>query len=99
MAAAVGSTHSVLGWVEGPFAEYADLRGVENALMDLMDRPELFQEAGQVLLHNAIDFAIAQIQAGADMIGIGDAAASLIGPDLYAQFVLPFESQLIDAIH
>lgn len=99
MAAAVGSTHSVLGWVEGPFAEYADLRGVENALMDLMDRPELFQEAGQVLLRNAIDFAIAQIQAGADMIGIGDAAASLIGPDLYEQFVLPFESQLIAAIH
>lgn len=99
MAAAVGATHSVLGWVEGPFAEYADLRGVENALIDLMDRPELFQETGIVLVRNAIDFAIAQIQAGADMIGIGDAAASLIGPDLYEQYVLPMEIQLIDAIH
>ncbi len=30
MASAMGKTHSVLGWVEGPLAEYADLRGVEN---------------------------------------------------------------------
>jgi len=32
MAAQTGQTHSVLGWVEGPLAEYADLRGLETAL-------------------------------------------------------------------
>jgi general secretion pathway protein G len=32
MAAEVGQTHSVLGWIEGPLAQYADLRGIENAL-------------------------------------------------------------------
>ena len=35
-------THSVLGWVEGPLAEYADLRGVENMFMDLIDKPEMY---------------------------------------------------------
>jgi MtaA/CmuA family methyltransferase len=99
MSAAVGRTHSVLGWVEGPFAEYADLRGVERSLMDLMDSPQLFEKAGQVILQNAVDFAIAQLGAGADMIGIGDAAASLIGPDLYRRFALPFEKRLIEAVH
>ncbi|MHC4060911.1 MAG: uroporphyrinogen decarboxylase family protein [Planctomycetota bacterium] len=99
MAAEVGQTHSVLGWIEGPLAEYADLRGLENALMDLMDKPEMFADAASVLVDSAVAFAVAQIQAGADMIGIGDAAASLIGADLYTKHVLPWEQKLIAAIH
>jgi len=99
MAGEVGQTHSVLGWVEGPIAEYADLRGVENALMDMMDKPEMFTEAGEIIIENEISFAIAQIKAGADMIGIGDAVVSLIGPDVYAEYVLGLEQKLITAIH
>ena len=94
-----GGTHSVLGWVEGPLAEYSDLRGVETALMDLMDKPEMYMEAAETIVDNAIAFARAQIEAGADMIGVGDAAASLIAPDMFRQFVLPFEKKLFDAIH
>jgi len=99
MATQTGQTHSVLGWIEGPLAEYADLRGVENALMDLIDKPEMFTEAGDVIVQNAISFALAQIKAGADMIGVGDAAASLIGPDTYTEYVLPLEQKLFAAIH
>jgi MtaA/CmuA family methyltransferase len=99
MAQAVGQTHSVLGWVEGPIAEYADLRGVENTFMDLIDKPEMYLQAAKVIIENAIRFAGAQIDAGADMIGIGDAVASLINPTMYEQYVLPFEKALIDAIH
>ena len=99
MAAEVGQTHSVLGWIEGPLAEYADLRGLENALMDLMDKPEMFNEAAGVIVDNAVSFAAAQIEAGADMMGIGDAAASLIGAELYTRYVLPWEQKLIAAIH
>ena len=99
MAVEAGQTHSVLGWIEGPLAEYADLRGLESALMDLMDKPQMFIEASDVIVQNAIAFALAQIKAGADMIGIGDAAASLIGGALYKQYVLPLEQNLIAAIH
>ena len=99
MAAEIGQTHSVLGWIEGPLAEYADLRGLENALMDLIDKPQMFTDAADVIIQNAIAFAFAQVKAGADMIGIGDAAASLIGADLYDKYVLPLEQKLITAIH
>jgi MtaA/CmuA family methyltransferase len=99
LAEAVGRTHSVLGWVEGPLAEYADLRGVERAMLDLIDKPELYLAAGEVVVENAMAFARAQIAAGADMIGIGDAAASLVGPALYRDLVLPLETRLIAAIH
>jgi MtaA/CmuA family methyltransferase len=99
MAGLVGETHSVLGWVEGPLAEYSDLRGLESTMFDLVDKPEMFHEAAEVITQNAIDFAVAQIRAGADMIGIGDAAGSLIGAGLYEAFVMPLEKKLIDAIH
>jgi MtaA/CmuA family methyltransferase len=99
MAAEVGQTHSVLGWVEGPIAEYGDLRGVETTMMDLIDKPQMFVDAGETIIENEIKFALAQIKAGADMIGIGDAAASLITPDMYTELVLPLEKKLVDAIH
>jgi MtaA/CmuA family methyltransferase len=99
MAKEIGKTHSVLGWVEGPFAEYADLRGLETAMLDLMDRPDYFRQAAEAIIENEIKFAVAQVKAGADMIGVGDAAASLISPNQYKEFVLPLEKKLFDAIH
>jgi uroporphyrinogen decarboxylase len=99
ISAKVGQTHSVLGWVEGPLAEYADLRGLENTMFDLMDKLDMYHQAAEIITQNAIDFAVAQIRAGADMIGIGDAACSLIGKELYESHVLKLEKRLIDAIH
>ena len=99
MAGEIGQTHSVLGWVEGPLAEYADLRGVENAMLDLIDEPEVFAKAGETIIQNQIAFALAQIEAGADMVGVGDSAASLISPSMYAELVLPLERKLFVAIH
>ncbi len=99
MAAAVGRTHSVLGWVEGPLALYADLRGVESMFLDLIDHPEMYLRAAETIIENQIRFARAQIAAGADMIGVGDAVASQISPSMYQQFVLPFEKELFEAIH
>ena len=99
MAKAVGRTHSVLGWVEGPLAIYADLRGVESMFLDLIDNPQMYLKAAEVIIANQIRFARAQVAAGADMVGVGDSVASLISPPMYRQFVLPFEKRLFDAIH
>jgi MtaA/CmuA family methyltransferase len=99
MAGAVGATHSVLGWVEGPLAEYADLRGVEAAMIDLIDAPDLFARAAAVLVDNALEFARRQLAAGAETIGVGDAAASLVGPRIFRELVLPWEKRLFAGIH
>ena len=99
MADEVGPTHSVLGWVEGPLAEYCDLRDMNAAMLDLMDNPAMFHAAADVLVETALAFARAQIDAGADMIGVGDAAASLIGPKLYHEHVVAWERKLISGIH
>jgi len=99
MAEEIGQTHSVLGWIEGPIAQYVDLRGTEEAMIDLIEAPEMFARAAEVLVENGIEFARLQIAAGADTVGVGDAAASLIGPALYRQHVLPWEKRLFAGIH
>ena len=88
-----------VGWVEGPVAEYADIRGVSTAAFDFFDDPEAVHIAMEVITDAALDFITAQIQAGADCIGIGDAFCSQIGPELYRQFAFEREKRMISHIH
>jgi MtaA/CmuA family methyltransferase len=46
-----------------------------------------------------IEFGIAQIESGADTIGMGDAIASQVSPKTYEEFIFPREKQMVDAIH
>ncbi len=94
-----GSELLVEGWVEGPCAEAADLRGINRLMLDFSDDPGFVRDLFEFTLQRAIRFAAAQIAAGADMIGIGDAAASLVGPRIYNEFVWPWEKRLVESIH
>ena len=87
------------GWVEGPCAEAADLRGINTLMTDFMDDPEFVRELFDFNIRMATVFAKAQIEAGCDIIGLGDAAASLVGPRIYRDFVFPYEKRLVDNIH
>ena len=90
--------YSIMGWVEGPAAEAAGVRGVQTFFMDLVD-DELFCEAlMDRCLEVGIAFALAQLQAGADTIGIGDAVASQVSPDMYERLIQPREKKLVRAI-
>lgn len=93
-----GDLYNILGWVEGPAAEAADLRGVSQFLLDLMDDPSWCGALMDLCVDVAIDFARAQVDAGAHTIGIGDAIASQVTPGLYEEWILPRERRLVAAI-
>jgi len=93
-----GNEKVIEGWLEGPIAAAADLRGLQTLMMDFYDDPSFVQELFEFTIELAIAFGKAQIEAGADVLGVGDAAASLIGPDLYNEFVWPMEKKLIGAL-
>jgi MtaA/CmuA family methyltransferase len=95
----IGDTHLIEGWVEGPCAESADLRGINTLMMDYFDDAAFVHALAAFTVENALSFARAQIEAGADIIGVGDAAASLISRELYYEFVWPHEKRLVDGIH
>jgi MtaA/CmuA family methyltransferase len=95
----IGREKLIEGWIEGPMAEGADLRGINTIMMDFYDDPAFIADLFAFATEMGIRFARAQVEAGAELIGIGDAAASLIGPDLYQRTVLPHEQRLIESIH
>ncbi|MDZ4796621.1 MAG: uroporphyrinogen decarboxylase family protein [Bryobacteraceae bacterium] len=94
-----GSDLLVEGWVEGPCAEAADLRGINALMLDFYDDPAFVHDLFEFAVKMNLKFAKRQIAAGADIIGIGDAAASLVGPKIYNEFVWDAECQLIEGIH
>lgn len=99
MVQVIGDECLVLGWVDMPFAEACSLCGVQEFLMLVMDEPALAHRILEFVAGIVIDFALAQVNAGAPMIGAGDAAASLISPSLYREFALPYEQRVTRAIH
>ena len=99
MARGVSGSVPVLGWIDMPFAEACSLCGVAEFMVLMLDDAARAHHVLSYLTQIVIDFALAQVQAGADMIGAGDAAASLISPPMYTEFALPYEQQVCQAIH
>ncbi len=94
----VGDEKAVMGWVEGPCAEAADLRGINTLMLDLYDDPVFVRDLFEFVVEMELRYGQAQVDAGADIIGIGDAAASLIGPKFYENFVWDYEKRLVDGL-
>ncbi len=89
----------VIGWIEGPLAEACDLVGMSEMMLKLAMEPEFCRLLLQKVVQTAKDFARAQIEAGCQIIGIGDAACSQISPVMYREFVLQHHREIIDDIH
>lgn len=89
----------VMGWIEGALAQGCDIMHMEELFMNLFDEPDAIKELLEKCTEEEIMFADAQIDAGADIMGVGDAASSLIGPELYSEFALPYQKRIVDAIH
>lgn len=89
----------IVGWIEGPVAEYVDLRGASNAAVDFLVEQEAVEKAMDVIMESAYDFIELQVKAGAHCIGIGDAFCSQIGPDLYNSLAFERQRKLVECIH
>ncbi len=94
-----GREKLIEGWIEGPCAEGADLRGINALMMDFLDDPGFVRGLFDFVLEMEVRFARAQVEAGVDIMGIGDAAASLVGPQIYEEFVFPYQKKLVDSVH
>lgn len=89
----------IIGWIEGPLAEACDLAGVQNMMMQLMMDPDFANRLMDKCMVTAKDFAKAQIEAGCEIIGMGDAVCSQIDAETYQTFVKERHKELIDFIH
>jgi MtaA/CmuA family methyltransferase len=95
----IGAEKIIEGWIEGPCAEAGDLRGINELMIDFYEDPAFVRDLFDFTTELGWQFAKTQIDAGADVIGVGDAMCSLIGPRLYQDYVWSYEKKLIDRIH
>ena len=89
-----GDEVAICGKVMGPWTLSYNLYGVDNFLMDLILDPEKAKRFLQVFKEISITFALAQIEAGADMITWADhATGDMISAKMYEEFLFPVHKQ------
>ncbi len=94
----VGGQRAILGWIESPFQEVTVLHGLQQTMLDMVDRPDFVRAMLEFAVEMEIRFGLAQLAAGADIIGAGDAVASLISPWHYETFSLPYMRRVCRAL-
>jgi MtaA/CmuA family methyltransferase len=89
----------VEGWIEGPAAEACDLRGINTFMMDMLEDPGFARDLLAFVFENAMAFARLQRDAGAEIMGVGDAASSLVGPEQYRELLWTEQRRFVEALH
>jgi len=84
---ALGPSVPIIGWIEGPLAQSCDLAGVNEVLLKIFMEPDFVKMLIDKSMITARDFARAQVEAGCDIIGVGDAICSQISMENYREFV------------
>jgi MtaA/CmuA family methyltransferase len=94
----IGNEKIIEGWIEGPCALAANVRGINTLMLDFYDDPPFVHELLSFVTEVAIAFARAQRDAGADLMGVGDAAASLVGRPIFEKILVPYHMKLVAAL-
>jgi len=88
----------VEGWIEGPTGQAANLRGINTLMLDFYDDPQFVRDLLEFVVEMELRFAKAQYDAGAELMGVGDPAASLVGRAIFAEFIVPYQKKLVDGL-
>lgn len=87
----------IFGICVGPFTEYCNARGMEDALADLMEDEEAMLGGVRVFFANCLRFIRRQLEAGADGIQIVEPTCSLVSPDMYRDLIMPLHTEMVAA--
>ncbi len=95
-----GDLFSVHAEVTSPFDYFLHLFGVKNAMMSLIEAPVKSMEILQKFTKSVTKIAVDQAEIGVDAIKISSpyAGAGFISPEFYRRFILPCESQIVNAV-
>jgi len=96
----VGDAVSIHGEVFSPFTHLLELLGYEEALMALLTDRAKVHALLERLATASVTWAVAQARHGVDAVLISSAFAggSFISPQMYREFVLPYERRVTEAV-
>ncbi len=95
-----GGKYSIHGEITSPFDYFLDFMGYENALISLIIDPDKCKEILQKFTYGIMELVKGMCERDIDAIKISSPFAGMgfISPDHYNEFVLPYESQIIEVI-
>ncbi len=96
----IGDRAFVLSTLRGPLNIASQLRGIEDMLVDMIERPDVVREVLEFTTDVAICVSRASLDSGAHGLAFGEATCSpnFIAPDMYRQLVQPCHARLIAAV-
>ena len=97
--ARIGADAAVVGKVFGPWTLGYHMFGVGEFLMNTLLNPDEIRRAMDVLKEATVQFAVAQVEAGADALCLADhATRDLCAPEAYRDFLMPLHRELVERI-
>ncbi|MGW8251362.1 MAG: uroporphyrinogen decarboxylase family protein [Anaerolineales bacterium] len=81
----------------------ADLRRLDNLLMDFIDNPQLAHQVLEIVNEFAVALARRAVRAGADVVMLGDDYAynsgPMMSPAMFKEFIQPRLARVVEVIH
>jgi uroporphyrinogen-III decarboxylase len=98
--AAAGDDLSIHGSFYSPLTHFFELFGYENALIGFISDPGKAHAVLDRLTGHVIAYALALLQRGADALDLSSAfvAAPFLSRKMYAEFVVPYEKRVTQAV-
>jgi hypothetical protein len=95
-----GNSFSIHGEVTSPFDYFLHLFGIKKAMMNLIKEPEKSKDILQKYTDGIKKIALGQVAHNVDAVKISSpyAGANFISPQFYREYILPYESQIIQEI-
>lgn len=97
----IGDTFHVMTHMNDPLNQAGMLRGVQNLMLDLYDRPDFVEDLLAFTFETQRDLGRALVDAGAHCIFLGAALSSpeIMPPRVYREQVLPVQVRLAADLH
>lgn len=83
---------------QSPFTLAAEIRGIENLMIDLKKDPDFVYELLEICSKSVIVYGKAMAKRGVHVLNTGDSLAQPIGPKYYKQFALPYEKKVFEEL-
>ncbi len=100
LAQARGHDTGVIGFIYGPLGVLSQIRGHEDLFKDLIRHPDRVLEAVEIITQVLVEYAAAQIRAGAHSVCIDPlySSASILKKETWEKFEGPFCKRIADSI-
>lgn len=91
----------IVGNLTGPISVASSVLEPIAFYKALRRKPQLVHNFLNRVTSDSIDFALAQIEAGADLIAVSDPSGTgeILGPELFSEFCVSYLNQIVDAVH